>query len=78
MLTPTTLTGLDMPTVAEIQTVFVQAASGSYLLRADGFGIESGLAAKFKPRIMKEIDEAVAFAEKDSFPGASELLKDIY
>jgi subtilisin-like proprotein convertase family protein len=31
-LTERTLTGLDMPTVSEIQTVYVQAASGTYQL----------------------------------------------
>ena len=38
-LTQTTLTGLDMPTVPEVQTFVVQAASGIYRLRAAGFGI---------------------------------------
>ena len=42
-LTRTTLTGLDMPMVPEVQRVFVQAASGTYRLRTDGFGIESEL-----------------------------------
>jgi hypothetical protein len=43
MLTNTTLTWLDMPVVAEIQTIFVQAKSGTYKLRTEGFGIEAGL-----------------------------------
>jgi len=42
-LTRTTLTGLDMPTVPEVQRVFIQAASGIYRLRTAGFGVESGL-----------------------------------
>ena len=42
-LTASTLTGLDMPTVAEVQTVFVQAASGTYRLRTPGYGTETGL-----------------------------------
>ena len=32
VLTGTTLTGLDMPTVPEVQTIFVKAAGGEYLL----------------------------------------------
>ena len=42
-LTRTTLNGLDMPTVAEVQRIAVQAASGTYRLRVDGYGTESGL-----------------------------------
>ncbi|MCH7628087.1 MAG: hypothetical protein IH997_05145, partial [Proteobacteria bacterium] len=42
-LTQTTLTGLDMPTVPEVQTIFVQAASGTFRLRTEGFGTASGL-----------------------------------
>jgi Ca2+-binding RTX toxin-like protein len=38
VLTDTTLIGLDMPTVAESQTIFVQAASGTYTLTVAGFG----------------------------------------
>ena len=37
-LTGSTLTGLDMPRVAEVQTIFVQAASGTYKLTAPGLG----------------------------------------
>ncbi|MHB1244660.1 MAG: hypothetical protein ACYC1P_14865, partial [Gaiellaceae bacterium] len=37
-LTQTTLTGLDMPTVAEVQTIFVQAKSGTYTLSSAGHG----------------------------------------
>ena len=36
MLTDSTLTGLDMPTVPEVQTVFVQAASGTFKLGLQG------------------------------------------
>ena len=43
ILTGTTLTGLDMPSVAEKQTLFIQAGSGTYKLRAAGFGTEAGL-----------------------------------
>ncbi|MCA9035164.1 MAG: hypothetical protein KDA91_08545, partial [Planctomycetaceae bacterium] len=34
-LTDTTLTGLDMPSVAEVQTIWVQGTGGSFLLSAD-------------------------------------------
>ena len=37
-LTGSTLTGLDMPTVSEVQTVFVQANHGTYQLSAPGYG----------------------------------------
>ena len=40
--------------------------------------VEGKLVAKFTGRIKKEIEAAVAFAEKDAFPGGEELLKDIY
>lgn len=46
--------------------------------RRDPLILEKALVDKFKPRILKEIEDAVAFAEKDSFPGASELMRDIY
>jgi TPP-dependent pyruvate/acetoin dehydrogenase alpha subunit len=46
--------------------------------RRDPLILERELVTRFQPRIMKEIDDAVAFAEKDVFPGASELMKDIY
>ncbi|MEY2518221.1 MAG: large repetitive protein, partial [bacterium] len=36
VLTDSTLTGLDMPTVPEVQTIFVQAASGTYKLGLQG------------------------------------------
>src|SRR5205085_1549282 len=36
VLTDSTLTGLDMPTVPEVQTVFVQARTGSYKLGLQG------------------------------------------
>ena len=42
-LTGTTLTGLGMTSVAEEQTVYVQAGGGTYVLRANGFGTETGL-----------------------------------
>ena len=42
-LTDTTLTGLGMNSVAEEQTIFIQAGGGTYMLRADGFGTETGL-----------------------------------
>ncbi|WP_372742772.1 beta strand repeat-containing protein, partial [Neptunomonas sp.] len=44
-LTDKSVTGLDMPSSAEIQTLKVQGGSGSYTLKLDGYGIESGLAA---------------------------------
>lgn len=33
---------------------------------------------KYKPRINREIQEAVNFAEKSPFPGSQELLEDVY
>ena len=41
-LTQTTLTGLDMPSVEEVQTISVRAASGTYKVRTAGFGTEAG------------------------------------
>jgi Ca2+-binding RTX toxin-like protein len=38
ILTPTTLTGLDMPTVPEVQTITVQAKGGTYRLVMPGHG----------------------------------------
>ncbi|MCX5670548.1 MAG: hypothetical protein NTU94_04405, partial [Planctomycetota bacterium] len=38
VLTRITLTGLDMPTVSEVQTLYVQAAGGQYRLRLEGAG----------------------------------------
>jgi Ca2+-binding RTX toxin-like protein/flagellar hook assembly protein FlgD len=39
----TTLTGLDMPTVGEVQSVLVQAMSGSFTLTTTGYGTNAGL-----------------------------------
>jgi Ca2+-binding RTX toxin-like protein len=44
ILTGSTLTGLDMPTIVEEQKLFVQAGGGTYTLRVNGLGTESGLA----------------------------------
>jgi len=44
----------------------------------DPLVIETSLINKFSKKIAMEIDRAVAFAEKSKFPGAEELLKDVY
>ncbi|HXG49762.1 MAG TPA: hypothetical protein VNO52_19245, partial [Methylomirabilota bacterium] len=44
-LDSTTLVGLDMPTVPEVQRWFVRAASGTYRLRTAGFGTDAGFAS---------------------------------
>ena len=46
--------------------------------RRDPLIVNVALIAKYTGRIKKEIEEAVEFAEKDSFPGAKRLLQDIY
>jgi hypothetical protein len=55
VLTPTTLTGLDMPTVPEVQTVAVQAKGGTYTLVMPGYGSASFdytyTAAQFRDRL---------------------------
>lgn len=45
--------------------------------RRDPLLVETALVEKLSPRIRREIDEAVAFAEKDVFPGREMLLRDI-
>ena len=45
--------------------------------RRDPLIVNGSLVAKYTGRIKKEIEAAVEFAEKDSFPGADRLLQDI-
>ncbi|MHC4427668.1 MAG: beta strand repeat-containing protein, partial [Planctomycetota bacterium] len=44
VLTQTTLTGLDMPTVSEVQSIFIQAASGTFKLRIADDGVDAATA----------------------------------
>lgn len=43
----------------------------------DPLSIDKGLVEKFKPLILREIEEAALFAEQGSWPGPNELLKDV-
>ncbi|KPK03543.1 MAG: hypothetical protein AMS20_10425, partial [Gemmatimonas sp. SG8_28] len=45
VLTGSTLTGLDMPSISEIQTIFVQAAAGVYKLRVPDAKIDAQTAS---------------------------------
>lgn len=45
--------------------------------RRDPLIVKRGLVDRFASRIKKEIEAAVQFAERDSFPGAGELLQDV-
>lgn len=45
--------------------------------RTDPLVIESALVARFTPQILREIDDAVAFAEQSPWPGADALLADV-
>jgi len=60
VLTDTTLTGLDMPTVSEVQSLFVQAASGDYLLRLVG-GTETATLNYLMDASQVEAELAVLF-----------------
>ncbi|MDD4986866.1 MAG: hypothetical protein PHQ43_14045, partial [Dehalococcoidales bacterium] len=57
VLTQTELTGLDMASVPEIQTVSVRAQSGTYKLRSAGFGTNAGLADS--AYVTRDADSAV-------------------
>jgi len=46
--------------------------------RRDPLIVDTALVARFTSRILKEIEDAVAYAEKDAFPKGDELLQDIY
>jgi len=76
-LTNTSLTGLDMPAVTEIQTIFVQAAAGSFILNAPKQGIETR--RPDKPRITRH--EGYALVEIDfgmSGESVADILNDVY
>ncbi len=45
--------------------------------RTDPLVNESALVARFTPQILREIDDAVAFAEQSPWPGADALLADV-
>src|SRR5262249_5129064 len=73
----TTLSGLDMPTVSEVQQVFIQAASGTYRLRIPGYGRETGLPntagiVRFTGYAEVTLDYAL------DAPGVQALLRQVY
>jgi pyruvate dehydrogenase E1 component alpha subunit len=53
------------------------AAEAEPWRRTDPLVNESALVARFTPEILREIDDAVAFAEESPWPGADALLADV-
>ena len=62
LLTGSTLTGLDMPTVGETQSIFVQAAGGVYRLRANGMVISLDYSAA-AAQVQAALAAAYGFAD---------------
>jgi Ca2+-binding RTX toxin-like protein/phage tail sheath gpL-like len=76
-LTQTTLTGLDMPLATELETLFIQAASGTYVLKASGYGIEIGLPDT--PYITREDGYALVTLDYDMDAAELEsVLEEVY
>lgn len=53
------------------------AAEAEPWRRSDPLVTETALVARFTPEILREIDDAVAFAEQSPWPGADALLADV-
>ncbi|HOG08368.1 MAG TPA: hypothetical protein PK983_09750, partial [Syntrophales bacterium] len=73
-LTRTTLTGLDMPSVEEVQTISVRAESGSYLLATPGFGTDAGLAGS--NYVTRTADSATVEIDFDLYNDDSNLVRE--
>jgi hypothetical protein len=77
ILTQTTLTGLDMPSVEEVQTVSVRATGGTYKLRTDGFGTDAGLSSS--TYIERATDHAIITLDYDMTKAELQArLEDLY